>query len=121
MYEFKEEKPTFKVFDQFEWNLKGLKDKVIVEEVWKKIPQFEYSVSNYGRIRNDKNGKLKNPRYHNWIYQVDIYKNGKRYTVSVPRLEANLFIRKVMDDEKVTYIDGDRRNNYYKNLKIIKK
>ena len=96
-------------------------DKVIIEEEWKKIPQFDYSISNYGRIRNDKNGKLKSLRYHRWMIQVDIYKDGKRYTIDVPRLEAMLFIRKVERNERVSYIDGDRRNLYYKNLKIIER
>jgi len=50
-----------------------------------------------------------------------IYKDGKRFTIDVPRMEAYLFIRKIKDNERVAYIDGDRRNNYYKNLKIVKK
>lgn len=118
----KEELAKFKRFDEFNWILKGLKDKVMEEEeIWKQIPGFNYSLSNYGRIRNDKSGKLKNPRRHNWILQVDIYKDGKRYTVNVPRMEAKLFIRDLTENERVTYIDGDMRNNYYKNLKIVSK
>ncbi len=118
----KEEIAKFKIFDEFNWMIKGLKDKVMgEEEIWKKIPQFEYSISNYGHIKNDKNGKLKSLRYHRWIVQVDIYKDGKRYTVNVPRLEAHLFIRKVKENERVVFKDGDRRNLYYKNLKIVSK
>ena len=117
----KEEISKFKIFDEVKWIVKGLADKVIIEEEWKKIPQFDYSISNYGRIRNDKNGKLKSLRYHRWMIQVDIYKDGKRYTIDVPRLEAMLFIRKVERNERVSYIDGDRRNLYYKNLKIIER
>ena len=117
----KEEISKFKIFDEVKWIVKGLADKVIIEEEWKKIPQFEYSISNYGRIKNDKNGKLKSLRYHRWMIQVDIYKDGKRYTIDVPRLEAMLFIRKVERNERVSYIDGDRRNLYYKNLKIIER
>ena len=48
-------------------------------EEWKNIPQFDYSLSNYGRLKNDKNGKLKALRHHRWIIQADIYKDGKRY------------------------------------------
>ena len=121
MRTLKEEISKFKIFDEVKWIVKGLADKVIIEEEWKKIPQFEYSISNYGRIRNDKNGKLKSLRYHRWMIQVDIYKDGKRYTIDVPRLEAMLFIRKVERNERVSYIDGDRRNLYYKNLKIIER
>ncbi len=120
--EFTEKEPSFKTFDQFNWDLKGLFNEVIEEdEVWKNIPNFEYSISNYGRIKNEKTKKLKNPRYHRWILQIDLYKDGKRYTVNLPRLEANIFIRTVMKNEKVIHIDGDSRNNFYKNLKIVSK
>ncbi len=114
-----EEKLEFEIFDEFKWMLKGMVDQVMLEEEWKKIPQFNYSLSNYGRIRNDKNGKIKSARFHRWIIQTDIYKDGKRYTIDVPRMEASLFIRPLKPNERVTYIDGDKRNNYYKNLKIV--
>lgn len=91
------------------------------DEEWKKIPQFEYSISNYGQIRNDKTGKMKKVRRHKWQVTTDIYKDGKRYTLSVPRLEACLFIRKVEKNEIVIHIDGQAMNNYYKNLEIVSK
>lgn len=111
----------FEVFDKFKWTVKGIVDKVIIDEEWKKIPEFNYSISNYCRIRNDKNGKLMRLRHHKWRIQTDIYKDGKKYTINVPRLCANLFIRKVEIDERVSFIDGDKRNTYYKNLKIVSK
>lgn len=114
-----EEIKKFKIFDEFNWYIKGRVNEVMYDEEWKQIPGFAYSLSNWGRVRNDKNGKLKAVRNHRWVIQVDIYKDGKRYTVNVPRMEANLFIRPVKDNERVTYIDGDRRNNWYKNLKIV--
>lgn len=117
----KEQIAKFKVFDEFNWIIKGMKDKVIVEEEWKKIRKFDYSISNYGRIRNEKNKKIKSVRYHRWIIQTDIYKDGKRYTIDVARLEANLFIRNLNENERVRHIDGDIRNNYYKNLEIVSK
>lgn len=118
----KEELAKFEIFDEFQWILKGKLNEIMeFEEEWKQIPGFDYSISNYGHIRNDKNGKLKSLRYHRWIIQVDIYKEGKRYTIDVSRMEASLFIRKVEENERVSYIDGDRRNNYYQNLKIVSK
>lgn len=116
-----EEIAKFKIFDEFNWYIKGLANQVIYDEEWKQIPGFTYSLSNWGRVRNDKNGKIKSLRYHRWAIQTDIYKDGKRFTIDVPRLEAHLFIRFVKENERVTYIDGDRRNNYYKNLKIVSK
>lgn len=118
----KEEIAKFRIFDEIDWIIKGLKDKAMgEEEQWKEIPGFDYSISNYGRIRNDKNKKLKSVRYHKLMIIVDLYKDGNRYTINVPRMEANLFIRQVSEDERVSYIDGDKRNNYYKNLKIVKR
>lgn len=114
-------KVEFPIFDEFKWQLKGIKDKVIVDEEWKTINDFHYSISNYGRFRNDKNGKLKSPRYHRWILQVDIYENGKRYTCDVARMVANYFIGEVDKNKRVRHIDGDIRNNYYKNLEIVSK
>lgn len=116
----KEELLKFEIFDEYKWIFKGLKDQIMEEqEEWKQIPNFEYSISNYGHVRNDKTGKIKNSRYHRWIWQVDIYKDGKRYTIDVTRMEAILFIRKLESTERVTFIDGDMRNKYYKNLKIV--
>ena len=91
------------------------------DEEWEKIPQFDYSISNYGQVRNDKTGTMKKVRKHKWQVVADIYKDGKRYTLSIPRLEACLFIRKVEKNEKVTHIDGQAMNNYYKNLEIVSK
>lgn len=118
---FKIKPIVFPEFDELKWKLKGFVDKIIIDEEWKEIDGTNYSISNYGRVRNDKNNKIKSLRWHKWILQVDIYKNGKRYTCGVARLTANYFIRQVKENERVTYIDGDARNNYYKNLKIVSK
>lgn len=116
---FRPTKVEFEVFDDFKWQLKGIKDKVIIDEEWTQIEKTHYSLSNYGRVRNDKNGKIKSPRYHRWIVQVDIYENGKRYTIDIKRLVAHYYIRPLKKTEKVRTIDGDIRNNYYKNLEIV--
>lgn len=117
--EFTEEKVEFEIFDQVNYELKQIANSTIKNEKWKKIPGFNYSMSNYGRTRNDVSKKIKAARIHRWMVQTDIYKDGKRYTISVPRMEASLFIRPLKSNERVTYIDGDKRNNYYKNLKIV--
>lgn len=116
---FKETKLEFPIFSYVNYELKMIKDSAIVNERWKKIPGFEYSISDYGRTRNDKTKKIKPARMHRWMVQVDIYKDGKRYTINVSRMVANLFIRQLNTTERVTHIDGDKRNNYYKNLKIV--
>ena len=62
-------------------------------EIWKKIEGYEnYSVSTYGRVRNDKTGNiLKN--LTNGVYpQVGLYKNKIGYKFLVHRLVAEAFI-----------------------------
>ena len=119
---FTENKPQFEIFDHFNYEIKGLMNKVMKrEETWIQIPQFEYSISNYARIRNDKNGKIKEARRKNYMLVVDLYKEGKRYTINVVRLEATLFIRPLLKNERVRHIDGDSRNNFINNLEIVSK
>ena len=118
---FRPAKVEFEIFDEFKWELKGMKDRIIVNEEWKQIPGFQYSISNYGRVRNDKNHKIKQNRFDKWLIRTDIYKNNVKYTINVCRVEAELFIRKLTKDERVVHIDGDSRNNYYKNFKIVNK
>ncbi len=118
--EFTPKKPEFKIFDDFKWKLKGLMNQAMgEEEIWMQIPDFEYSISNYGHIRNDKSKKIKATRIKNYIRVVDLYKEGKRYMLNVVRMEAHLFIRPVLKGERIKHIDGDSRNNFIGNLEIV--
>lgn len=116
---FRPEKHNFIEYDPFKAEVKRRMNMIIVGEEWKQIKKFHYSLSNYGRVKNDLNGKIKERRMHKGIIQVDIYENGKRYTVSIKRAVANLFIRELKPGERVKCIDGDGNNLYYKNLKIV--
>ena len=116
-----EELKKFKVFDECKWIIKGKIDSIKgIDEEWKQIPGFTYSISNYGEIRNDKNGKIKASRVKNFMLVVDLYKDAKRYTINVVRIEANLFIRPLQKNERVKHKDRDSRNNYIGNLEIVK-
>lgn len=110
---YKTEEKTFD-FDYFkEENFEG--------EKWKQIGKLNYEISNYGRIKNTKTKKLKALKKQRFGMQVLLWQNSKSYTVTISRLVANMFIRKVEKDERVTHINGDIRDNYYKNLKIVSK
>ena len=125
--ELREEIPCYRYLfemyrpEDYKFEFDYFQNKNFEGEEWKKIPQFDYSLSNYGRLKNDKTGKLKALRHHRWIIQADIYKDSKRYTIDIPRLEASLFIRRLQEDEKVSFIDGNKENRYYKNLRIVNK
>ena len=104
---------------KFEFNFNY--NKTIKNERWKAIPSFNYECSDYGRIRNITSKKLKQLRVSQYGNQVMLWKDSKGYLLTISRLVGNLFIREVKKDERVSHIDGNIRNNYYKNLKIIPK
>lgn len=91
------------------------------DEEWKEIEGFNYSISNYGMIKNNTTGKIKALRNGIWGYQVNLWNKsaGKMFTIS--RTVANYFIRPVKENERVRHLDGQTKNNYYKNLEIVSK
>lgn len=90
-------------------------------EEWKRIGKLNYEISNYGRIKNIQTKKLKALKHNKFGMQVLLWQNSRSYTVTISRLVANMFIRKVKDTERVSHINGNIRDNYYKNLKIVLK
>ena len=111
------QKIKFKNYYSEDYKMKHVDEK---KERWKQIRQFHYSLSDYGRVRNDLTGTIKERRFHKGIMQSDIYENGKRYTVSIKRAVAEMYIRELLPGEKVRCIDRDGNNLYYRNLEIYK-
>lgn len=108
-----------------------------MEEIWKDIPNFVgYQVSNLGKIRThnkvtytkrhgkrrwkDRTLKFKGETYKTG-YRVDLWKDGKPYTLLVARLVAFVFLEKDMNDRSLTvnHKDGNRLNNNINNLELI--
>lgn len=88
---------------------------------WRKI--FEnYEISNYGDLRSI---KYKTPKLLHKIYSKDGYiqysllKNKKQLRTGAHRLVAIAFIPNPENKETVNHIDGDKHNNYYKNLEWV--
>lgn len=89
------------------------------DEIWKEIPEFEesYAISNYGRIKNIKKNTLRKATLGNNGYLfISLWnkKKKERNPLLVHRLVATLFLNGF--DECVNHIDGNKQNNYYKNL-----
>ena len=92
-------------------------------EVWKQIKGFEgeYSVSSYGRIRNDRSGKISNghetghgyKKFGFWRNNMEV---GKAY---IHRLVAEAFLEKASGDTEVNHKDGNRANNHIDNLEWV--
>lgn len=85
-------------------------------EVWRKIEGFEnYSVSTYGRVRNDKTGNYINQGRSNGYLVVSI--EGIHYPVH--RLVAKTFIPNPENLSDVNHIDEDKQNNNLSNLQWL--
>lgn len=90
-----------------------------MNEYWKTIDHFpEYSVSNFGKIRSNKSGRLLSMSPNQFgVVQVGLMKDGIQYHRSVPLLVAKAFlpIRQGPFDTPIN-LDGDRLNNHVDNL-----
>lgn len=116
---FMPEKHNFPEFNYFENEIKRRMNMVIVNEEWKEIKDFNYSISNYGRVKNNTTNKYKELRVGRYGYQINLWDKGKSKMFTLSRLVANYFIREVKENERVKHIDGDIRNNYFRNLEIV--
>ena len=88
-------------------------------EQWKQIDYFpEYSISNYGRVRADKSGRIlsMNQTQHGLV-QVGLMRNSVQYHRSVPLLVAKAFLPLLSGPfDTPINLDGDRLNNRVDNL-----
>lgn len=88
-------------------------------EHWKAIDSFpDYSVSNYGRVRSDKSGRMLALNENQYgVVQVGLMNEGVQYHRSVPLLVANAFIPRDRDPfDTPINLDGDRHNNHVNNI-----
>ena len=90
-------------------------------EVWKDIEGYEghYSISNHGRIRNAKTGRLRtvNPRGDGYCTIV-LYKENKAKNLYIHRLVLSHFSDE-QENETVNHVDGDKQNNHIDNLEWL--
>lgn len=87
---------------------------------WKKIKQNEnYSINEFGEIRNDKTNKILTPHLNsgNGYVCVDLYCNNKRTKYCVHRLLAEAFLPNPENKPCIDHIDRNRHNNSLDNLR----
>jgi hypothetical protein len=77
-----------------------------------------YSVSNYGNVINKKTGVIKSQTIDksDGTVKTTLFKNGKKRSIMVHRLVAFAFLNNPNHHPFVKHIDGNKQNNYYKNL-----
>lgn len=89
------------------------------EEHWLPIEYFpDYSVSDHGRIRTDKTGRILALNENQFgLVQVGMMRDGIQRHRSVPLLVARAFIPESRDPfDTPINLDGDRYNNHVDNL-----
>lgn len=91
----------------------GIKEK----EIWKTVESYpKYEVSTYGKVRNKRTKRElkpspgRNPAYLNVYISNEKGENNR----PIHRLVAETFVEG--EGQCVNHIDGNKHNNYYKNL-----
>ena len=91
------------------------------KEIWKKIEGFEdYSVSNHGRVSNDKRNRvLKGHVHYSGYNRTALYKNKVMFQKRVHRLVAIAFIPNPENKPIINHKDGNKLNNHVNNLEWV--
>ena len=95
------------------------------KEIWKPIKNYEsiYDVSNYGRVRSLKDGKVRILKPHkttNGYLQVCLYKDGKEKRFLVHRLVWEAFNGTIPEGYEINHINEDKTDNRYpENLNLM--
>jgi len=88
-------------------------------EEYRIIKEYEnYSVSNFGNVKNNKTDRILKPKINKHGYKgLLLYKDGKPKDFRVHRLVALMFIENPYNKPYVDHIDCNKQNNNVNNLR----
>jgi hypothetical protein len=89
-------------------------------ELWMTIPECEdYKISSHGRVYSLKRNKeLKSGLNNVGYYIIFLRINGKPKGFTIHRLVAMTFFEEDITKKQIDHIDGDRKNNFFQNLRV---
>lgn len=93
-------------------------------EIWKNIQSFNYSISNKGRVKSDKTGRILKPWAQSRLdkdsyLQIGLMREGIRHKFLIHRLVAQAFIENPDGKSQVNHKDLNRLNNLVENLEWV--
>ena len=86
---------------------------------WRKVKDFNYSVSNKGEVRNDKTGRILKKTVSTSGYLFVQLFDKKTYMKYIHRLVGEAFIPNPDFLPQIDHIDGDKKNNDVSNLRWV--
>ena len=92
-----------------------------MKEIWKVIAECpDYSVSNFGRVLNNKRNRVsRTTAKRNHYSKVTLSTNGNVKTLLIHRLVALAFVDGHFEGAFVNHKDGDKTNNMVTNLEWV--
>lgn len=100
--------------------LKGLRmineiDRTI--EMWKQIESSKYSISSFGRVRNDETGRILKTHLDKGYEKLKVKLTNKAVALKIHRVVAEAFLTNPLNKSCVDHIDNDTTNNHFSNLR----
>ena len=90
-----------------------------MKEVWRKIDNFEYEISNLGNVKSLRNNIILKPDIRSGYYSVNLYNQGKRNRQLIHRLVATYFLPNPENKPQVDHINTVRLDNRVENLRWV--